>query len=205
MLLANGAPAESYRDDGNRWLFQNANSGWDLPPQNRPAPGADRRSGGGRGLAPAAGSRRPAPLPPLTDDPDLHLVVDGTRVDAEVRQGAVYVFRLLPGRRSVVIASRAAVPAELGFARDPRSLGVALRRVAVRQGSKFILIDADDKRLAAGFHDYEPAENIRWTDGYAELPIQAFARVGAGAEVAIHLGGSTRYPVAGYRTFSVAA
>jgi hypothetical protein len=26
-LIANGAAAESYRDDGNRWLFQNANSG----------------------------------------------------------------------------------------------------------------------------------------------------------------------------------
>ena len=33
VLLANGAPAESYRDDGNRWLFQNANSGWHLPPK----------------------------------------------------------------------------------------------------------------------------------------------------------------------------
>ena len=31
VLLANGAPAESYRDDGNRWLFHNANSGWDQP------------------------------------------------------------------------------------------------------------------------------------------------------------------------------
>ena len=29
VLLANGAAAESYRDDGNRWLFQNANTGWD--------------------------------------------------------------------------------------------------------------------------------------------------------------------------------
>ncbi|HEX4507175.1 MAG TPA: Hint domain-containing protein, partial [Alphaproteobacteria bacterium] len=29
VLIANGAPAESYRDDGNRWLFQNANTGWD--------------------------------------------------------------------------------------------------------------------------------------------------------------------------------
>jgi hypothetical protein len=26
-LIANGAAAESYRDDGNCWLFQNANSG----------------------------------------------------------------------------------------------------------------------------------------------------------------------------------
>src|SRR6201999_3052108 len=38
VLIANGAPAESYRDDGNRWLFQNANSGWHLPPQGPYAP-----------------------------------------------------------------------------------------------------------------------------------------------------------------------
>ena len=38
VLLANGAPAESYRDDGNRWLFQNANSGWDQPPKPPCAP-----------------------------------------------------------------------------------------------------------------------------------------------------------------------
>ena len=33
ILLANGAPAESYRDDGNRWLFRNAPSTSELPPQ----------------------------------------------------------------------------------------------------------------------------------------------------------------------------
>jgi len=33
VLIANGALAESYRDDGNRWLFRNANSGWDQPPK----------------------------------------------------------------------------------------------------------------------------------------------------------------------------
>ena len=38
VLLANGAPAESYRDDGNRWLFHNANEGWHLPPQDPYAP-----------------------------------------------------------------------------------------------------------------------------------------------------------------------
>lgn len=57
-----------------------------------------------------------------------------------------------------------------------------------------MLIDADDERLTAGFHDYEPAENIRWTSGYAELPIQLFARFDEGADVMIYLGGSTRYP-----------
>src|SRR5262249_53457153 len=38
VLIADGAPAESYRDDGNRWLFRNANSGWDLPAQEPCAP-----------------------------------------------------------------------------------------------------------------------------------------------------------------------
>ena len=38
VLLANGAPAESYRDDGNRWLFRNANTGWHLPPKPPCAP-----------------------------------------------------------------------------------------------------------------------------------------------------------------------
>jgi hypothetical protein len=89
----------------------------------------------------------PRDLPPLTEDPDLHLLGDGARVDAEEQQGAVYIFRLPPGPKSVVIASRVAVPSELGIARDPRPLGVALRRVAVRQGAKFMLLDAADERL----------------------------------------------------------
>jgi hypothetical protein len=33
-LVADGAPAETYRDDGNRWLFQNARTGWDVSPQS---------------------------------------------------------------------------------------------------------------------------------------------------------------------------
>ena len=39
ILLANGAPAESYRDNGNRWLFRNANAAWDFPPKPPYAPG----------------------------------------------------------------------------------------------------------------------------------------------------------------------
>jgi fibronectin-binding autotransporter adhesin len=72
VLVANGAAAESYRDDGNRWLFQNANAGWDQPPKppcaahpgsrrTAPRPAADRRSGpapSGRWCAP--GRRRTA-------------------------------------------------------------------------------------------------------------------------------------------------
>jgi hypothetical protein len=194
VLIANGAPAESYRDDGNRWLFQNANSGWHLPPQEPYAPvltGGPVVDAAWRRLLDRAG---PRDLPPLTDDPDLHLVIDGTRVDPEYRRGSLYGFRLPCSPRSVVVASRSGVPSQLGIARDPRSLGVALRQVAARQGAKFMLFDATDEGLTAGFHAYEADCHLRWTDGRAELPAAAFARFDKGAEVMMYLGGATQYP-----------
>jgi hypothetical protein len=193
VLVANGAPAESYRDDGNRWLFHNANAGWHLPPQEPCAPvmtGGPVVDGAWRRRLDRAGPRH---LPPLTEDPDLHLVIDGARVNPEYRRGSLYGFRLPSSPKSMVIASRAAVPAELGIARDPRSLGVALRQVAVRQGGKFMLLDAADDRLTVGFHAYEADCQLRWTDGCAALPVEAFVRFDKGAEVMLHLGGTTQY------------
>jgi hypothetical protein len=77
VLVANGAPAESYRDDGNRWPFHNANEGLVLPPQEPYAPvltGAPVVDDIWHRLLDHAGQRA---LPPMTDDPDLHLRVDG--------------------------------------------------------------------------------------------------------------------------------
>jgi hypothetical protein len=61
----------------------------------------------------------PRTLLPLTEDPDLHLLVDGARVDPEYRRGSLYGFRLPRSPRSVAIGSRAGVPSELGIAREP--------------------------------------------------------------------------------------
>ncbi|HME19936.1 MAG TPA: Hint domain-containing protein [Acetobacteraceae bacterium] len=124
ILLANGAPAESYRDDGNRWLFQNANSGWDLSPQ---LPFAPVLTGGPvvdaiwRWVLDRAG---PRPGVPTTDDPDLHLVMDGRRVDGKKLRNGVFVCHLPSRPVSLYITSRSGVPQELGVARDPRELGV---------------------------------------------------------------------------------
>jgi hypothetical protein len=60
VLLANDAPAESYRDDGNRWLFHNANPGWTIPPQPPCAPLLTGDPHRGRHLAASAGTLRPA-------------------------------------------------------------------------------------------------------------------------------------------------
>jgi antigen 43 len=205
VLLANGAAAESYRDDGNRWLFQNANAGWHLPPQQPCAPvltGGPVVDAAWQLLMDRAGPRR---LPPMTDDPDLHLIVDGQRLDAVETTGLVRVFRLAGRPGNVQIASREVVPAELGIARDPRSLGVALRRIVLRQGNRFEMLNAQDAGLADGFHDYEETNGLRWTNGCATLPVARFARFDGAMEVVLTLATTTRYPDDGRSARPVAA
>jgi len=195
VLLANGAPAESYRDDGNRWLFRNANTGWD---QQAKPPCAPILTGGPvvdalwRRLLDRAG---PRPGMELSDDPDLHVLVDGRRLDAVSRCGAAYVFRLPALARSVRIVSRAAAPAELGLARDPRVLGVALWAITVFQGPRFHSIEAADPALSEGFHAFEPGNGLRWTDGDAALPCSLFGMLDGPKELVLHVGATTSYPI----------
>jgi hypothetical protein len=198
VLLANGAPAESYRDDGNRGLFGNANSGWGLAAQRPCAPivtGGAVVDAAWLRLLERAGSQ---PGMPLTDDPDLHLLVDGGRVDAASRVGAFasrefHVFGLAWAPDGACIASRAAVPQELGQARDPRRLGVAVRRIIIRQGSRSRAVEAEDARLTDGFHAFEADEGWRWTDGAAHLPAALFSGFDGPLEVVLLCGGTARY------------
>jgi hypothetical protein len=193
VLIANGVPAESYRDDDNRWLFRNYNESWRLPPREPCVPvltGGPVVDTVWQRLLDLAGTGN---TEPLTDDPDLHLIIDGKRLNAREHTDSTYIFHLPATPACVVVASRVGVPSELGIARDPRALGVALRQVTIRQGARFMLFDADDERLTTGFHGYEPADNLRWTNGHAVLPIEAFARFDQGAEVVLRLGAATRY------------
>jgi len=198
VLIANGAPAESYRDDGNRWLFRNANDGWGLPPQEPYAPiltGGAVVDAAWRRLLDRAG---PRPGLPLTQDADLHLLVDGQRLDAVARHGEAHVFALPrapvqgpPGQ--VRIVSRAAAPAELGLARDPRVLGVALRSIALYHGGRLQLIGSSDERLAHGFHLFEACNGLRWTSGDAIIPPALFQGLVGPIELVLHIGATTRY------------
>jgi Hint domain len=193
VLIADGAPAESYRDDGNRWLFRNANAGWDLPAQEPCAPiltGGPIVDVAWRRLLDCAG---PRPGLPLTTDADLHLIVDGERVDQEMCFGGVVTFRLARRPRSVQIVSRAAAPDQLGIARDPRELGVALRRITLVQGRKLVMVDAEDERLTDGFHKFEVDEAIRWTDGDAVLPTELFDRFDGHMRVELTVAHATQY------------
>jgi hypothetical protein len=137
-----------------------------------------------------AGPRKGAPL---TDDPDLHLLIDGKRIDAIERNAERYSFRLPTRPRTVRICSRSAVPQELGVARDARSLGVALRRIVLAQPRRQQALDADAPALVDGWHTFEPNNGIRWTDGDAALPAALFAAMNGRAMLILHVGPPTSY------------
>ena len=193
VMLANGAPAESYRDDGNRWLFQNAHDGWDLSPKEPCAPvltGGPIVDKVWRRLLERAG---PRPGIPLTDDPDLHLLVDGRRIEADHRSELRHVFHLADRPSMVRVVSRASVPQELGLVRDPRSLGVAVRRIVLTQGMRTLTVGAEDERLAEGFHRFEEDNCIRWTNGDASVPGALFEELAGALELTLDLGCTTAY------------
>jgi hypothetical protein len=197
VLLANGAPAESYRDDGNRWLFRNADRDWDRPPQPPCAPlltCGPLVDAVWRRLLDRAG---PRPGFVLTDDPDLHLRIDGIRLNSASRHGSTYVFDLPRIPAAACIASHAAAPAELGLARDPRALGVAVRRIVLRQGARFEIIPASHAGLTRGFHDFEAANGFRWTNGQAALPATLFSRFDGPVELVLEIACTARYPLFG--------
>jgi microcystin-dependent protein len=193
LLVANGAAAETYRDDGNRHLFRNANPGWTLPPKPACAPVMT-----GGAVVDAVWRRllhRAGPLPPLslTDDPDLHLLVDGRTVAASARHADWWVFPLPAAAKELRLVSRAAVPQELGTARDPRRLGVAVRRILVRKGTRCRSVEAADPALATGFHAFEADIGIRWTNGDAVVPAGLLAGLERGGELLVCLAGGTVY------------
>jgi hypothetical protein len=193
VLIADGAAAESYRNDGNRWLFQNANAGWGLSPQPPCVPvlnGGPVVDAIWRRLLERTGSCLALPL---TSDPDLHLVVDGKRVDAIERRDDRYVFRLGAKARAIRVRSRSAVPQELRVARDPRPLGVAVRRIVLAQARRQVAVEANATSLIDGYHAFEPGDGIRWTNGDAALPNDLISGINGPSMLILQLGGAAQY------------
>jgi fibronectin-binding autotransporter adhesin len=192
VLIANGAAAESYRDDGNRRLFRNANTGWSQPPKPPYAPvltGGPLVDAIWRRLLDRVASR---PGLPVTDDPDLHLLVNGRRRRG-VRRGTACVFDLPSRPRDVRIVSRAAAPQELGLGRDPRRLGVAISRIALLVGGRLKVVAAGEASLKHGFHAFEPDCGFRWTDGDAWVPPTLFEEMAGPGRLELTVASAAKY------------
>ena len=122
-----------------------------------------------------AGPRAPIPM---TEDPDLHLLVDGARVTPLMVRHGIYAFEITAGATAVAIASRSAIPSELGVNNDQRRLGVAVQRIVLHQPGSKLEIHAGSATLETGFQQHEDNGGFRWTDGAGLIPpsaLQAFA------------------------------
>jgi hypothetical protein len=103
---------------------------------------------------------------------------------------------LLPCRLQGAVASRP-------DAADRRRV---IRRVTRPEADrKLAVIEARDDRLVDGFHGYQPADRLRWRNGDAALPAEAFAGFGQDALLGVHLGGGTTYPLLNEEARRVAA
>jgi hypothetical protein len=68
-----------------------------------------------------------------------------------------------------------------------------VRRVVLRQGTRFVVARGDDARLADGFHAFEAGTGLRWTDGDAAVPAALFQGFAGPCEVVVHLGATATY------------
>ena len=198
VVVANGAPAESYYDAKNRAQFQNMRPG--------SAPGAARPTFApvlnGGAIVEAVWAKLSARAGgsiacDTTDDPDLHLATDGRRLDATTVGGALYRFALAaPPAAPLHLRSRSGVPSLLGItAHDHRRLGVALARIVISQPGVTTVIESDAPVLLAG--GAHPAEaGYAWTDGDLTLPPSLFAHLQGIFTLTVHTERpGMRYPV----------
>ncbi len=180
LLVTENLPTESYLDMGNRGFFPRPGEALALHgvPDAAPATHADfcRPFHATGPVVDFVRDRLAARALDLdwvqVENPlaDLHLVVDGRRVEAEV-QGLSVRFLVPATAETVWLASDTVVPAMVGGGADLRTLGVCVGRLVVDDGFGSQVVMADDPRLSAGFHHVEEGPQ-RWTAGRARLPAE---------------------------------
>ena len=209
-VLAEGVPAETYLDTGNRGFFGNATTP-DLIPE-LPDPEA-MTSWQDRLCAPiclrteevddiwqryrerawALGCCEPARE--ITDDANVRLVAGGREFRRVCRRDTHCTFVLPAASGEIRIVSRSAVPTDVDRSiNDWRRLGVAISKIVVRAGAKVLELAADHHSLQDGWHPVEQGEGgmWRWTTGNAGIAIPAELRAGS-ITVDLYLTGRASY------------
>lgn len=176
ILLAEGLPCESYLDDGNRHAFNNA--GEHVALHGRLDPQSWENA-----YAPCvmAGPQVVEVRQRLLDRAlvlgycreeggDLHLVVDGKRVDSLHTHGQRNWFVVPAGAREVRLASRSAILAQMcADLPDSRTLGACVSDIRI--DGQAVALDGDV--LTEGCYPLETQGGMpwRWTNGNARLVV----------------------------------
>ncbi|MBV9154114.1 MAG: Hint domain-containing protein [Alphaproteobacteria bacterium] len=172
VIYADGAAAETFVDCDNRGMFDNGNEFAALyPREKRPtwnfcAQRAERGSDAVNAIRLAFLQRAEELGYELTEEPDLHLVVDGQVVRAETASKNRHKFMIPAGAQSIWLASRTAVPAEvIATSKDRRRLGVCITQLCLSDEHVSFEVDSSYPDLCEGFHAAERGH--RWTSGRA--------------------------------------
>jgi hypothetical protein len=192
ILIAEGLPAESYLDTGNRGFFGNSTE----PPVLHPGL-TDERDNPTR----QAGSCAPfvsdeASVRPVwhrlaeraallgqsvlrvetTSDPAPWLIVNRQKISPMYGESGLYVFPLPRGTTEVRLMSHAAAPTDVRpWLDDRRRLGLCIERIVVCNAEDLREVPVDSPNLTRGWWAVE-REGItlrRWTDGDTVLPLPA--------------------------------
>jgi hypothetical protein len=189
ILLAEGLPAESYLDTGNRGIFENAGVVVDFSPDfGNVDDDAGRAAGSCAPFATDEASVRPVwerlaqraaelghaiPAPVATTvDPDLCLMMGNRKLRPISSENNRYVFMLPAVVGPLRLRSRSMVPAEQSpWIDDRRRLGVKIRQMTVRQGQDVRTVPVDHPIFGEGWWAVENDDRSiwRWTDGNAVL------------------------------------
>jgi hypothetical protein len=208
VVLAEGLPAETYLDTGNRAYFDNSGLVLMLYPQfqvnatlrcwaeDACAPLADtpaEREPVWRRLAERASALGYATAATeVTMDPGLRLLAGGREFAPVTMDHDRYTFVVPRDLSQVTLLSRTACPArERPWIEDQRQLGVAIRGIVLRGEGDLQVLSADHPSLCRGWWraEHEDGNLWRWSDGAGVIPLPFPART-----IEIQLTGMVPYP-----------
>jgi Hint domain/FG-GAP-like repeat len=215
MLLAEGLPAESYLDTGNRGFFSNSDGPLMLHPDLTDENDYPTREAGS--CAPfvwdeasvqlvwqrladrAAAIGLPVPKRMTTTEANLNLLAEHPekhRSGKPVYTDSNLVIFVLPrGARKIRLLSRAQSPTEARpWLEDRRMLGVRVKRIVLRGANELREIPMDHPDLTKGWWDIERDGQVmsRWTNGDAVVPLPA---MDGHVMLEVHLAGEMIYAV----------
>ena len=211
ILLAEGLPAESYLDTGNRGFFANSGQPMVLHPDltdetayptreaNSCAPfvsdEASVRPVWERLAERAAAIGRPITRRMTTTDADLRMMAKGRMVKPIYGDDKLVIFTLPRDAKEVRLVSRAQSPTEARpWLSDQRQLGVRVTRLVLRGADEVREVPMDHPDLVDGWWAVEHDGQMmsRWTDGEAVLPLPPMRGI---AMLEVHLAGAMTYAV----------
>jgi len=207
ILLAEGLPAETYLDTGNRNVFENSGTPMLLHPDL--SGGAEQAQREAASCAPFAADParvRPVwqqlaaraeglgcklPEPVTTTDPALRLLADERTCRPVAMTADRAVFVLPPASRSVRLLSRATAPCDIRpWVEDRRRLGVAVGHIVASGPAGRSELPADHPALIDGWWaaERDGAKLWRWSNGNAALPVPPHTTL-----IELHLSGANTY------------